>query len=31
MVLIEDGVFHKVEAGDNGAYFVCIFDGNRKH
>jgi len=31
MVLIEDGVFHKVEAGDEGAYFVCIFDGNRYH
>jgi len=31
LVLIEDGVFHKVEAGDEGAYFVCVFDGNRKH
>ncbi len=31
LVLIEDGVFHKVEAGDKGVYFVCIFDGNRKH
>jgi len=31
MVLIEDGIFHKVEAGDEGAYFVCVFDGNRKH
>ena len=29
MVLIEDGVFHKVEAGDNGCYFVCVFDGKR--
>ena len=29
MVLIEDGIFHKVEAGDEGAYFVCVFDGGR--
>jgi|TARA_R110002074_G_scaffold45808_1_gene118317 mannose-6-phosphate isomerase-like protein (cupin superfamily) len=29
MVLIEDGVFHKVEAGPSGLYFVCVFDGNR--
>ena len=29
MVLIEDGVFHKVEAGSSGLYFVCVFDGNR--
>ena len=29
LVLIEDGVFHKVEAGDNGCYFVCVFDGKR--
>lgn len=29
MVLIEDGVFHKVEAGENGCYFVCVFDGGR--
>lgn len=29
MVLIEDGVFHKVESGSSGLYFVCVFDGNR--
>jgi mannose-6-phosphate isomerase-like protein (cupin superfamily) len=29
MVLIEDGVFHKVEAGPGGVYFVCVFDGGR--
>ena len=31
VVLIEDGVFHKVRAGDNGLYFVCVFDGRRSH
>ena len=31
VVLIEDGVFHKVKAGPNGLYFVCVFDGRRKH
>jgi len=30
VVLIQDGVFHKVEASDQGLYFVCIFDGRRK-
>tara|TARA_B110000285_G_C14907142_1_gene506106 strand:- start:191 stop:520 length:330 start_codon:yes stop_codon:yes gene_type:complete len=30
-VLIEDGVFHRVHAGSNGAYFVCVFDGKRNH
>ena len=29
IVLIEDGVFHKVAAGDDGLYFVCVFDGSR--
>jgi len=29
VVLIEDGVFHKVHAGNNGCYFVCVFDGRR--
>lgn len=29
MVLIKDGVYHKVEAGPSGLYFVCVFDGNR--
>ena len=31
VVLIEDGVFHKVKAGPNGLYFVCVFDGVRSH
>lgn len=30
-VLIEDGVFHKVHAGEQGCYFVCVFDGRRGH
>ena len=29
IVLIEDGVFHKVAAGAEGLYFVCVFDGSR--
>jgi len=29
IVLIEDGVFHKVAAGDDGLYFVCVFQGKR--
>ena len=31
VVLIEDSVFHKVKAGPLGLYFVCVFDGRRKH
>ena len=32
MVLIEDGVFHRVHAGMyEDLYFVCVFDGRRKH
>ena len=31
VILIEDGVFHRVHAGDTGCYFVCVFDGNRNH
>ena len=31
MVLIEDGIFHRVESGASGLYFVCVFDGNRSH
>ena len=32
MVLIEDGVFHRVHnTGHLGLYFVCVFDGNRTH
>ena len=29
MVLIEDGIFHRVESGPGGLYFVCVFDGGR--
>ena len=28
-VLIQDGVFHRVHAGDEGIYFICVFDGKR--
>jgi mannose-6-phosphate isomerase-like protein (cupin superfamily) len=28
-VLIEDGVFHCVHAGNEELYFVCVFDGRR--
>ena len=28
-VLIEDGVFHRVHAGQKGCYFVCVFEGKR--
>ena len=32
MVLIEDGVFHRVHnTGDVDLYMVCIFDGARSH
>lgn len=31
VVLIEDGVFHKVKSGPEGLYFVCVFDGKRNH
>ena len=31
VILIPDGWFHRVHAGPLGAYFVCIFDGKRKH
>ena len=32
MVLIEDGVFHRVHnTGDIDLYMVCIFDGVRNH
>jgi len=31
VVLIEDGVFHRVHAGPRGIYFVCVFDGRRNH
>jgi len=29
IVLIENNVFHRVHAGPEGAYFVCVFDGYR--
>ena len=31
VVLIEDGVFPRVHAGEQGCYFVCVFDGKRNH
>tara|TARA_X000001036_G_C20276418_1_gene642536 strand:+ start:310 stop:651 length:342 start_codon:yes stop_codon:yes gene_type:complete len=31
VILIEDGYFHRVHAGSDGCYFVCVFDGKRKH
>lgn len=31
VVLIEDGVHHKVESDSEGLYFVCVFDGKRNH
>ena len=31
VVLIQDGVFHRVYAGSEGCYFVCVFDGKRNH
>ena len=30
VVLIEDGVFHRVHAGPTGCYFMCVFDGKSK-
>ena len=32
VVLIEDGVFHRVyNTSDNELYLVCVFDGQRRH
>ena len=31
IVLIEDGVHHRVSCGPHGLYFVCVFDGKRSH
>lgn len=31
IILIEDGHFHRVHAGEQGCYFVCVFDGKRNH
>lgn len=28
-VLIQDGVFHRVEAMEDGCRFICVFDGSR--
>ena len=30
-ILINDGDFHRVHAGNQGCYFVCVFDGKRSH
>ena len=30
-VLVEDGVFHRVHAGSEELYFVCVFEGRRTH
>ncbi len=29
IIQIEDGEFHRVHAGSEGCYFVCVFDGRR--
>jgi len=29
LVLIEDGVHHRVEAHDDELYFICVFNGHR--
>ncbi|MBR20654.1 MAG: cupin [Euryarchaeota archaeon] len=31
VILIPDGWFHRVHAGPQGIYFVCVFDGRRSH
>lgn len=31
VILIPDGWFHRVHAGPQGVYFVCVFDGRRSH
>ena len=31
VILIPDGWFHRVHAGSEGVYFVCVFDGRRNH
>ena len=30
VVLIKSGVYHRVHSGDDGCYFICVFNGNRK-
>jgi len=31
VVLVEDGVFHRVHASQAGCYFICIFNEKRSH
>jgi|TARA_R110000803_G_C11863873_1_gene307533 quercetin dioxygenase-like cupin family protein len=31
VILIKGGLFHKVNAHADGCYFVCVFEGKRKH
>lgn len=31
IVTIPDGAYHRVHSSDLGCYFVCVFDGDRKH
>lgn len=31
VVLIEDGVHHRVETGSEPLHFLCVFDGRRSH
>jgi mannose-6-phosphate isomerase-like protein (cupin superfamily) len=32
IILIEDGVFHRVyNTSEQELYFVCVFDGQRRH
>jgi mannose-6-phosphate isomerase-like protein (cupin superfamily) len=31
VVLIQDGVHHRVEAGIFDLFFICVFDGKRQH
>ena len=31
VILIEDGVHHRVTTKETGLYFVCVFDGKRSH
>lgn len=31
IIYIQDGDYHRVHAGNEGCYFICVFDGVRKH
>jgi len=31
VMLIEDGIHHRVSCGPHGLNFVCVFDGKRNH